>query len=605
MPLKSKLFPPMSWQECLDRGWDSIDVLLVTGDAYVDHPSFGIAIIYRLLESLGLKVALLSQPRYNDPSAFKAYPNPKLFCGITAGNLDSIVANYTSSGKVRNSDNYSPDGNPWHDGDKNRKRPDRASIIYTSLARAAFDCPIILGGVEASLRRFCHYDYKQNKLRASILTDAKADLVVYGMGEKAMTEIATRCLAGHDLSGIPGTCQRLTDKQLTETFPDFQDPANTKQYLSLASFKDIQEDKKKFLVAEVAIDSHARANSQQIILQRQQAQWLIQYPAYTPLKGEKLDDIYAYPYTRTTHKSQPRVPALNMIKDSVTIVRGCSGNCAFCAITRHQGAEISSRSHQSIIKECQELIKDKKFSGTISDLGGPTANLYGTSCKIGGCRKRDCLYPKVCSNLEYDEAGFLKLLDKVESIEEVKHLFISSGLRMELLLKTPKLMERIIKKHTPGALQVAPEHTNAEVLALMHKEGHDLLIRFIERCKEIAKKIGKPVYVNPYIITAHPGSTLKHAKCLTKDLQKLGLKARAFQDFTPTPGSISTAMYVAEHDLENKPLFVPKKPADKVAQRKIVESEILLANPKHGKKKKKKKTAPANKFKKNKNSFKK
>ncbi len=566
----------MSWQECLDKGWDSIDVLLVTGDAYVDHPSFGIAIIYRLLESLGLKVAILSQPKYDNPSDFKSYPSPKLFCGITAGNLDSIVANYTSSGKVRNSDNYSHDGNPWRDGDKNRKRPDRATIIYTSLAKAAYDCPIVLGGIEASLRRFCHYDYKQSRLRASILTDSKADLIVYGMGEKAITEIATRCLKGDDLAGIHGTCKRFTDKQLAETFPDFNHPANTKQFQSLPSFQEIHTDKRNFLKAEIAIDAHARASLSQIILQRQQSQWLVQYPAASALKGKSLDDIYALPYTRASHPDQPKVPALNMIKDSLTIVRGCAGNCSFCAITRHQGPDVTSRSQQSIIKECKELVRNKKFSGTISDLGGPTANLFGTSCDIGGCNKRDCLYPKVCKNLVVDETGFLKLLDEVESIKEVKHLFISSGLRMELLLKTPKLMERIIKKHTPGALQIAPEHTNAEVLALMHKEEHELLIRFINKCKDIAKKIGKPVYINPYIITAHPGSTLKHAKGLVQDLKKLNLKARAFQDFTPTPGSLSTAMYVAEHDINNKPIFVPKAPADKIAQRKVVESELVF-----------------------------
>ncbi|CAG35576.1 conserved hypothetical protein [Desulfotalea psychrophila LSv54] len=579
-PLQSSL-PPLSWQECKQRGWNEIDVLLITGDAYVDHPSFGIAIICRVLEDQGYKVAILSQPRYDSPQDFAQYPTPRLFCGISAGNLDSVVANYSSSGRVRNSDSYSPDGNPWRGDNRSRsdrRRPDRASIIYTALAKSCYkNCPIVLGGIEASLRRFVHYDYKQDKLRASILTDAKADLIIFGMGERAIKEIAQRCEEGITLDGIRGTCQRFTEKELDEHLPTLAgERTNNREFLFLPSLAEIEKETGLFLDAEIAVDNHARAQSRQTVLQKQQSQWIIQHPAAKSLSESELDAVYALPFLRTSHKSQKNIPALQMIKDSVTIVRGCAGNCSFCAITRHQGAEIVSRSHRSIVKECKLIAEEENFHGTISDLGGPTANLYGTKCRIGGCNKRDCLFPKTCPNLEIDEERFLRLLKDVSSLKGVKHLFVSSGMRMELLLKTPRLMEKIIAEHTPGALKIAPEHTNDEVLTLMHKESHDLLVRFIERCREIAKKRKKPIYISPYIITSHPGSTLKHAKCLAEDLKKLDLKVRAFQDFTPTPGTISTAMYVTErHPQSKKSLFVPKNISERKAQRNIVEKEVL------------------------------
>lgn len=575
-PSHSIQFPPLSWEECKKRGWDYIDILLVTGDAYVDHPSFGVALIYRLLENHGYKVAILSQPRCDSNTDFKQYPSPRLFCGITAGNLDSIVANYTSNGKVRDKDSYSPSGYPWRQGKEgkhNRLRPDRASIIYTSLAKSSYKCPTVLGGIEASLRRFVHYDYKQAKLRASILTDSKADLLIYGMGERAILDIAKTCKNNEPPRAINGTCIRLTHTVKEDSFPVTK---TDKDHLFLPSYAEIQTDKEMFLEAEIAIDRHSRRVSRQLILQKQQSHWLIQNPPAKILSDKDLDSLYRLKFTRTTHKSQPNVPALAMIKDSVTIVRGCSGNCSFCAITRHQGAQISSRSIDSIVGECKHIAGEKSFKGTISDLGGPTANLYATTCKIGTCNKKDCLYPKVCSNLEIDEDRFLELLRKVSGINEVKHLFISSGMRMELLLKTPRFLEKMITTHTPGALKIAPEHTNKDVLALMHKEEHELLVRFIEKCRQIGRKRGKIINISPYIITSHPGSGLKHAKCLANDLKKLGMRVQAFQDFTPTPGTISTAMYVSEKSaIDKKKIFVPKKTLERQAQRRIVEKEVL------------------------------
>jgi uncharacterized radical SAM protein YgiQ len=571
---------PISWHECRQRGWDSLDILLVSGDAYVDHPSFGIALIARLLESRGLRVALLPQPRYDNLDDFLQFPAPRLFCGISAGNLDSIVANYSGNGKVRDFDAFSPAGNPWRGEERiktNRRRPDRAILIYSQLARAAFkETLLVLGGVEASLRRFLHYDYKQEKLRASCLTDAKADLLVYGMGEKAVIEIAERRITGNILpEGIPGTCRRFTDQEIQERFPDFTGSAS-EAYLLLPSWEDIQKKRLLFLEAELLLDRHARSYSDKIVLQRQQNHWLVQYPAAAPLDEYELDQVYDLPFSRKPHPSAPDIPAYRMIRDSVTIVRGCSGNCSFCAITRHQGPKVTSRSRPSIIREIQRIVGMEDFSGTISDLGGPTANLFGTSCAIGGCKRHDCLFPKLCPHLSVDEKKFLKLLQDALAIPGVNHVFISSGLRMELLLQTPELLRQLIAKHIPGAMKIAPEHTDSEILNLMHKEPHSLLQKFIGTCRKMTAELRKDLSFTPYIITAHPGCTEQHVRKLAQDLKTLRLSVRTFQDFTPTPGTISTAMYVTGLHRENKmPLFVPRNAMERKRQRDILEKEFL------------------------------
>ncbi|SHO46137.1 YgiQ family radical SAM protein [Desulfopila aestuarii] len=571
---------PVSWAECRSRGWDFLDILLVTGDAYIDHPSFGVALIGRLLEHHGYRVAILAQPRYDSSRDFLDFPAPRLFCGITGGNLDSIVANYTGNGKVRETDAYSPKGNPWRSSDhnkNNRYRPDRASLIYANLARSAFkDTPIILGGVEASLRRFVHYDYKQNKLRASLLADAKADLLIYGMAEQAVLSTAEKCKNGEPLNAIPGTCERLTDSQLQERYPHYCAEDSNQDFLILPSFADIHSNKELFLKAELAIDIHSRATSNKVILQRQQHHWVVQHQASPTLTIEALDSLYEFPYTRKPHPSTPDVPAYAMIKDSVTIVRGCSGNCSFCAITRHQGAAIQSRSNDSILRECTLLARQDDFQGTISDLGGPTANLFATSCAIGTCAKKDCLYPTLCKHLRIDEQRFINLLKNVSAIDSVRHVFISSGLRMELLLNTPSLLEKIITHHTPGAMKIAPEHTSDEVLTLMHKESHSLLKRFVEKCRKISSgKRGKTLQLVPYVISAHPGCTERHAKQLAEDMAALKLRISKFQDFTPTPGTISTAMYVAGQDRDGKKIFVPRNNEERMRQRRIIEERFL------------------------------
>jgi len=569
---------PVSWEECRALGWDSLDILLVSGDAYIDHPSFGVALIGRLLSHHGYRVAILAQPHYDTPRDFLSFPEPRLFCGITGGNLDSIVANYSGNGKIRDTDAYSPEGRPWRSADhnkNNRYRPDRASLFYANLARAAYkNTLIVLGGVEASLRRFTHYDYKQDKIRASILTDAKADLLIYGMAEQAVLTVAQRCISGAPLLGIDGTCERLTDSQLETRYPGYSMPEHKGKFVILPSLAEIQKNQEFFLAAEIAIDRNSRTRCPKILLQRQQHHWLVQHHPAPPLSPTELDLLYELPYTRKPHPSTPNVPAYEMIKDSITIVRGCCGNCSFCAITRHQGGVIQSRTISSIVRECSTLAASSDFRGIVSDLGGPTANLFGTSCAIGTCSKKDCLYPTLCKHLQIDEQRFLELLEHVASIDSIRHVFISSGLRMELLLRTPRLLEKIIADHTPGAMKIAPEHTDSEVLRLMHKEPHGLLKRFIKKCREIANRLNKNMQFVPYVISAHPGCTENHARDLAEDMAALKLNISKFQDFTPTPGTLSTAMYVTGLDVNGRKIFVAKNSAARTRQRRILEGRF-------------------------------
>lgn len=567
---KTGHFLPASGAEMAARGWKYVDVVLVTGDAYVDHPSFGAALIGRLLEANGYRVAVLSQPRHHAPDDFRQFGKPRLFFGITAGNLDSIVANYSGNAKVRDRDDYSPGGNPYF-GDKAekklRRRPDRATILYSNLAHAAYpEVPVVLGGLEASLRRFVHYDYQQQRLRGSVLTDAKADLLIYGMGERAVLEVAARLGEGRDLADIPGTCERLTEKEL-----EARGLAAPK---ILPSWAEIQADLPLFLEAELIVDRQARAYADEPLLQRQQAAWVVQHHPAAPLNTAELDGLYSLPFNRKPHPACGDVPACRMIRDSITIVRGCCGNCSFCAISRHQGPKIISRSRDSVVQEAKRLAGQQDFSGTISDLGGPTANLYGTGCASPQpCKRHDCLYPKVCKFFKIDEQAMLGLLSAVADCEGVKHLFVSSGLRMELLLKTPRLLQKLLLEHTPGAMKIAPEHTEDAVLRLMHKPGAAVLAEFLALCREIGKKAGKNFHFTPYLIASHPGCTLADTEKMAARLGSLGLAVRQFQDFTPTPGTISTAMYVTGLDCEKKTLLpVAKKVSDRRAQRQALDS---------------------------------
>lgn len=575
---------PTTREEMLALGWREVDVVLVTGDAYVDHPSFGIALIGRLLESLGLRVAILSQPRHHDASDFKCFGKPRLFWGITSGQVDSIVSNYTSNARVRDIDVYSPDGNPYFSSVKepsNRRRPDRALIRYSQLARQAYpDVPIVLGGIEASLRRFCHFDYKQERLRGSILTDSKADLLVYGMGEKAVTEIARRLSSNQSLSGIAGSCEILTHAEANQLIgsekPEdgmsaglYRDEGLTlKSPVILPCYEECLNSPEAFLSSELILEEHSRRMTHGSLMQRQQALWVIQHPPMPALTPFELDALHSLPFSGQTQAGD--VPALRMIRDSITIVRGCPGGCSFCAITRHQGPRVVSRSHDSIVKEAERLVLKKAFNGVISDLGGPTANLYAASCrKDMRCKRHDCLYPTPCHELKLDEKAFISLLSEVSALPSIKHCFVSSGLRMELLLKTPDLLRKIVSEHTSGRMKIAPEHTEDEVLRLMHKPGSRLLEDFLMEYKRIKRDLKG---ICAYLISAHPGATLEHANNMAKRLKKLGLAVRQFQDFTPTPATLSTAMYVSGLDRDKKtPIYVPKRRSERMQQRKTLE----------------------------------
>lgn len=566
-------FLPTTVAEMHRLGWARPDIVLVTGDAYLDHPAFGVSLIGRWLEAHGYKVAILAQPRHDDHRDFLRFGAPRLFFGITGGNLDSIVANYTGNAKVRDVDNYSPEGNPYFGEIREksqRRRPDRAVIRYAALARQAFpDTPIILGGLEGSLRRFIHFDYQQNRLRGSVLTDAKADLLVYGMGERAVLEAAQRLERGEDLSNIAGTCERLTENA-------FREREQATPSLALPGWREIEQEPARFLAAELTIDRQARAASPQPLSQQQQALWVWQNRPAAPLTSAELDRLYELPFRREPHPGAPRVPAWEMIRHSLTIVRGCSGNCSFCAITRHQGAVTVDRSPASIVRELRELARHGHFKGTVSDLGGPTANLYGTHCRLPNCKKRDCFVPNLCKNLAIDEEKFLDLLQACRAVPGVKNLHVSSGLRMELLLKTPRLLAELLAHHLPGAMKIAPEHTDPEVLRLMHKPGSRLLPEFLALCRQLAAKSGSKLHFTPYFIASHPGCSEAAMRDLAATAKREGLEVRQFQDFTPTPGTIATAMYVTGLDRDNnRPIFVAKSHSQRQAQRQVLE-EITL-----------------------------
>ncbi|NTV12931.1 MAG: YgiQ family radical SAM protein [Desulfobulbaceae bacterium] len=570
-------FLPTTTAAMQARGWSRPDIILVTGDAYLDHPAFGVSLIGRWLEAHGYKVALLAQPHHDDNRDFLRFGAPRLFFGITGGNLDSIVANYTGNAKVRDKDAYSPEGNPYFGAEKERRerrRPDRAVIRYTTLARQSFPgVPIILGGLEASLRRFIHFDYQQNRLRGSVLTDAKADLLVYGMGERAVLEAAQRLDRGESLAGIAGTCERLTESA-------FREREQATPSVHLPDWPEIAKDPALFLKAELTIDQQARAQATQPLSQGQQALWVWQNRPAAPLTTSELDRLYELPFRREPHPGALRVPAWEMIRHSLTIVRGCSGNCSFCAITRHQGAVTVDRSPASVVRELSGLAKLPHFRGTVSDLGGPTANLYGVGCRLPSCPKHDCFAPELCRNLLIDEEKFLALLRTCCQVAGVKNLHVSSGLRLELLLKTPHLLAELLTYHLPGAMKIAPEHTDPEVLRLMHKPGSRMLPEFLALCRKLAAKAGIKPHFTPYFIASHPGCSEAAMKSLAAVVKKEGLEVRQFQDFTPTPGTIATAMYYTGLDRDSgRPIFVARSHKERQAQRQVLEGITLRKTP--------------------------
>ncbi len=575
-----KGFLPINRKNMKERGWEQADFVLVTGDAYVDHPSFGTAIISRLLESRGYKVAILSQPDWKSADDFKRFGKPRLGFLINSGNVDSMVNNYSVFKHRRKADVYSPGG-------KTGRRPDRALIVYSNRAKEAYkDVPVIIGGLEASLRRLGHYDYWSDKVRRSVLLDAKADLLVYGMGERAVLEIAEALEAGieaSDITWIRGTCVRVGKIDGSGSFlPEEKD-------VILPKFDSIcgDDDRAKACYIESfskQYRSNDAINGKRLIEPYSATCSIVQNPPQPPLEQMELDDLYALPYMRDYHPSYEKeggVPAIKEVKFSITANRGCFGGCAFCAITYHQGREVRGRSKESIAAEAERMTKDPHFKGYIHDVGGPTANFHHPSCKKqlehGLCGSKDCLFPKPCSQLDTDHSDYLDVLDAVRGIDGIKKVFIRSGVRYDYMLAGWKggngrqFMEHLCRDHVSGTLKVAPEHVSSAVLEQMHKPGVDVFERFRTKYERENKKTGLKQYMIPYFISSHPGSTLEDAIELALYLKKTGFVPDQVQDFYPTPGTLATCIYHTERDpFTGKPVYVAKTMKEKKMQRTLL-----------------------------------
>jgi len=548
-------FLPMSRAEMTALGWSECDVVLVTGDAYVDHPSFGMAIIGRLLEAQGLRVGIISQPDWHSAEPFKALGRPRLFFGVTGGNLDSMVNRYTSDRKLRNDDAYTAGG-------EGGKRPDRCTIVYTQRCREAYkDVPVVLGGIEASLRRIAHYDFWSDKVRRSILADAKADLLIYGNAERAVVEVANRLAAGEtprDLDDVRGVALfRKVPEDYTELPADDIDspdegaarkPGHT--VIRLPSFEQVENDRDAYARASRVLHREANPGNARPLVQRHGDRDLWLNPPPIPLTTEEMDAVYDLPYARAPHPSygDARIPAWDMIKFSVTIMRGCFGGCTFCSITEHEGRIIQNRSEKSILQEI-EKIRDKTpgFTGVISDIGGPTANMYRMACKDpkieAACRLPSCVFPDICPNLNTSHDELIRLYRKVREVKGVKKVMVASGVRYDLAVKSPEYVKELVTHHVGGYLKIAPEHTERGPLDKMMKPGIGTYDKFKEMFDKAAAEAGKKYYLIPYFIAAHPGTTDEDMMHLALWLKKNRYRADQVQTFLPSPMATATAMY--------------------------------------------------------------
>lgn len=559
-------FLPITKQEVAEKGWDGVDFVYVTGDAYVDHPSFGTAIITRVLESQGYRVAVLSQPRWNTTEDFEQFGRPRLGFFVSSGNIDSMVAHYTVAKKKRSKDAYTAGG-------KMGKRPDRAVIVYCNLIRQAYgDVPIVIGGLEASLRRFAHYDYWDNEIRPSILFDSKADLISFGMGENQTIEIANRLSNGEPISKITdvkGTCYAVDVREtplMGAECPSFENILNSKKEYAKACR--IQQDEQ----------DHIRGK---LIKQRHDSKMLVQNPPMPPLTQQELDLIYDLPYERTYHPFYEKfggVPGIEEVEFSITHSRGCFGACNFCSIAFHQGRFITSRSKESIIKEAKILTQSSNFKGYIHDVGGPTANFRNPSCqqqlKNGLCKGKKCLAPVPCKQLKADHSDYIEILRDLRKLPKVKKVFIRSGIRYDYMLadNNERFFKELVEHHVSGQLKVAPEHCSAQVLDKMGKPHIETYLRFSKRYFELSKSMGKEQYLVPYLMSSHPGCELSDAIELAQFLKKERIRPEQVQDFYPTPGTISTCMFYTRLDpYTMEPVYVAKSSKDKALQRALLQ----------------------------------
>ena len=563
VPFKDRVALPMSWQEMTQRGWGEVDIVFVTGDAYIDHPSFAMAILGRVLEAGGYRVGIISQPNWEKADDWQRFGRPRLFYAISAGNMDSMINHYTANKKVRNDDAYSPGG-------RIGLRPDRATLAYCQRAREAYKgVPVIAGGVEASLRRLAHYDYWSDKVRRSILLDSKADLVVFGMGEDIILEIARRLEAGEsvkDLRDMRGVAYAMG---ASETPPV--------DAITLPSYEEVVADKPTFAEATRIIHNETNPYNARRLVQFHDRQAIVCNPPRFPISQAAMDRIYGLPYTRQPHPSYKEpIPASDMIKDSVTIMRGCFGGCTFCSITAHQGRIIQSRSHDSIIGEIKQMADDPSFKGIVSDIGGPTANMYQMKCTKPEveaiCRRQSCVHPKICKLLGTDHGPLVKLMKDARNVDGVKKVMVASGIRMDLARRSPEYMHELTQHHVGGLLKVAPEHTDPNVLNLMRKPSNDDFEKFTEVFNEESKKAGKKQYIVPYFIASHPGSDLDAMIHLAVMLKRTGYRPDQVQDFIPAPLDVATAMYYTGIDpFTKKPVHIARHLRDRKLQRALMQ----------------------------------
>jgi uncharacterized radical SAM protein YgiQ len=561
-------FLPITREEIKALGWDAPDFVVVTGDAYVDHPTFGTAIISRLLESYGYRVAILAQPDWHSDKDFTRFGKPKFGFMVGSGNIDSMVAHYTTARRRRREDAYSP-------GNKAGLRPDRAVIVYTKMIKRIYpDSPVVIGGLEASLRRFAHYDYWDDKIRPSVLLDSGADLLTYGMGENQTIEIARRLYSGEPISTITdvrGTCFAVPTKEYRPV------PA-----VDCPSYEQVLQNKKEYAISCRKQQDEQDAVRGRRVIQRHGSMILVQNPPMQPLEQPEFDAVYDLPYERTYHpcyEALGGVPAIEEVEFSITQNRGCFGACNFCSIAFHQGRAVTARSEDSILREAKKMTENPRFKGYIHDVGGPTANFRHPSCekqeKLGLCAGgKKCLAPKPCPLLKVDHSEYLEILRKLRGLPKVKRVFIRSGIRFDYLIedKDDSFFQELVKYHVSGQLKVAPEHCTPEVLDSMGKPYIEAYLKFQKKFFQLSKKAGKEQYLVPYLMSSHPGSTLKDAVELALFLKKEHLRPEQVQDFYPTPGTISTCMfYTGLNPYTLKEVFIPRTDREKAMQRALLQ----------------------------------
>ncbi len=552
-------FLPVSAEDLRARGWDAVDVLLITGDAYADHPAFGVPLLGRILEAEGFRVGIVAQPRWDTLDDIRRLGAPRLFCGVSAGSLDSMLAHYTAFRKKRSEDAYTPGG-------RTGRRPNRACIVYSNMVRRAFPgTPIVLGGIEASLRRAAHYDFWTDSIRRSILVDARADLVLYGMAEQSIVEVARRLRRGDALAGVPGAAF-------------MGDPPEGAQ--QLPSWEDIRERPRALLEATLALERQVQRGGP-VLAQGHGGRFVIFTPPPEPSPGE-LDRIADLPFTREAHPDcDGPIPALEMVRWSITAVRGCGGGCSFCSLALHQGRRIRSRSPESILREVRSMTAHPAWRGSVADVGGPTANFWGSECGAdpSRCNRSSCLWPARCPRLRPRQRAYLELLRAVRAEPGVNHVAVASGIRHDLALEDPEFVAGLVAEFVGGHLKLAPEHCAEHVLDLMRKCRFDRFEEFLERFGRLSAQKGREQYVVPYVMSAFPGCTLSDMKRLADWFRRRGWRLRQVQCFVPTPGTMATALFYAGCDPDGRPIHVARTDREREDQHRILTGGRLRKRP--------------------------